>query len=66
MSRQHEFFLARAAEARGDADSADLANVRERCLRAAEAWEGMAARAERTEQSRAKAEAEKAGALPAE
>lgn len=65
MSRQHEFFLARAAEARGDANSADLANVRDRCLRAAEAWEGMAARAERTERSRAKAEAEKAAATAA-
>ena len=65
MSRQHEFFLARAAEARDDAHSAQLVNVRDRCLRAVEAWEGMAARAERTERSREKAEAEKAASVTA-
>jgi hypothetical protein len=59
MSQQHEFFLARAAEARAEAEAAILANVRDRCLRAAAAWSGMADRAERTEKQRAKTEAEK-------
>ena len=41
-----------AAEARADADKADLANVRERCLRAETAWLVMAERAERSERLR--------------
>ena len=45
MSAQHDFYSARAAEARADADKATLDNVRDRCLRAAGAWEAMAARA---------------------
>jgi hypothetical protein len=57
MSQQHDFFIARAAEARTEAQSATLANVKDRCLRAAEAWENMAARAERTEKQRAQVEA---------
>jgi hypothetical protein len=57
MSQQHDFFLARAAEARLEAEAAALANVRDRCLRAAAAWESMAARAERTEKQRAQVEA---------
>ena len=52
MSQQRDFFIARAAEARRDADSASLANVRERCLRAAEAWDAMADRAARSERHR--------------
>lgn len=56
----HEIFLARATEARADAESAALANVRDRCLRSAAAWEDMAHRAMRTDRLRAKAEAEKA------
>jgi len=63
MSVQHEFYLARAAEARSDADSAILANVRDRCLRSEAAWLSMAERAERTEKMRAKSEADKAAAL---
>ena len=43
---------ARAAEARKDADSAQLDNVRDRCLRSEAAWSEMAARAERTEKMR--------------
>lgn len=65
MSQQLDFFLARASEARRDAEAATLANVRERCLRAATAWDGMAARAEKSEKMRAKAEAEKAAAAVA-
>lgn len=60
MSTQLEFYRARAADARADADAATLDNVRERCLRAAAAWEDMAARAERTDKARAKTAAEKA------
>ena len=57
-----ETFLARAAEARKDADSAKLDNVRDRCLRSEAAWSEMAARAERTEKMRAARDAEKAAA----
>ena len=58
-TQQHEFYSTRAAEARRDAEAASLDNVRDRCLRAAAAWEAMAARAERTGTFRAKQEAEK-------
>ena len=60
MSTHHEFYLERAAEARRDAEATPLQNVRERCLRAAEAWEQMAARVERTGRMRAETEARKA------
>lgn len=59
MSQQHDFFLARAADARREADAATLSNVRDRCLRAAAAWDHMADRAGRTEKQRARSEAEK-------
>ena len=62
MSTQHDFYVSRAAEARADADAAVLDNVRDRCLRAALAWEAMAARAHRSDSFRAKQEAEKAAA----
>jgi len=65
MSAQHEFYLARAAEAKRDADAATLANVRDRCLRSEAAWRSMADRAERTEKMRAKSEADKAAAFAA-
>ena len=42
------FYRERAAEARSQAGETNLANVRERCLRSAEAWEAMASRARRT------------------
>ena len=60
MSIQAEFYAARAAEARASAEEATLDNVRERCLRSAAAWEGMAARAARTDQMRVRQAAEKA------
>ena len=66
MSTQHEFYTTRAAEARADADAATLDNVRDRCLRAATAWEAMAARAHRSDTFRAKQAAEKEAALPKE
>jgi hypothetical protein len=62
MSSQHDFYLARAAEARADAAAASLGNVRDRCLRAAAAWDAMAARAHRSDILRAKQEAEKSAA----
>lgn len=62
MSSQYEFYRARAEEARAEAAATALDNVRERCLRAAEAWEAMAARAHRSDTNRARAEAEKAAA----
>jgi hypothetical protein len=65
MSSQLDFYRARAAEARAEAEGTALDNVRERCLRAAEAWEAMAARALRSDTHRAKAEAEKAAAAAA-
>jgi hypothetical protein len=43
-----EFYLARAAQARADADSATLDHVRERCRRSEAAWAGLADRAART------------------
>ena len=55
-----EIYLARAAEARAEAATASLTNVRDRALRAEAAWLSMAARAERTDRMRAKLEAEKA------
>lgn len=55
-----QVFLARARDARAQADEATLENVRERCLRAEAAWNEMAARAERTERMRATALAAKA------
>lgn len=57
---QHEFYLARAADARRDAERATLVNVRERCLRAEAAWVEMATRAEKSEKMKARLEAEKA------
>lgn len=61
-----EFYHARAAECARDAESTRLDNVRERCLRAEQAWLGMAARIERSDALRAKAAAEKAAILIAQ
>jgi len=47
-----DFFLARAAQARADADAATLDHVRERCLRSEAAWTALAHKAERSEQMR--------------
>jgi hypothetical protein len=63
MSAQSEFYRARAIDARADADAASLDNVKERCLRAAAAWETMADRADRTSKMRDRQEAEKAERL---
>src|SRR5688572_24345899 len=66
MSSQLEFYLARAAEARADAEAATLDNVRDRCLRAAAAWDAMAARAHRGDAMRARQEADKRALAEAE
>ena len=60
-----ETYLARAAQARAEADAAPLDNVRERCLRSEAAWAEMAARAKRTEEMRETLLAEKAKAAAA-
>jgi hypothetical protein len=62
MSSHHEFYVARAAEARADAAAATLDNVRDRCLRSEAAWSAMAARAERSDKAREKIIIEKASA----
>jgi len=49
MSLHHDFLVTRAREARTEAESATLDNVRDRFLRAAVAWETMAARLLKTE-----------------
>lgn len=43
-----QFYSERAAQCRREAESATLANVRQRHLDAAEAWDGMAERITRT------------------
>jgi hypothetical protein len=65
MSVQSDFYRARAVDARADADTASLDNVRDRHLRAAEAWDNMADRAVRTGKMRVRLEAEKAERLAA-
>lgn len=62
MLPQLNFYRERAAEAGRDAADAKLDNVRDRCLRAEEAWLGMAARVERSERLRADSAAIKAAA----
>lgn len=61
-----ETFLARAAEARAQANDTKLDNVRERCLRSEAAWTEMADRAARTERMRQTLIADKAKAAAAE
>ena len=60
--KDRETYLARADQARAEADAATLENVRERCLRSELAWREMAARVERTDQMRASKLAEKLAA----
>ena len=61
-----EFFLARADQARKDAEAATLVHVRERCRRSEAAWNALAVRAERSEQLKAAEVARKAADLPDE
>ncbi len=60
MSQTFAFYDARAAEAAAEADKATLDNVRERALRAAKTWRGLADQAQRVEKDRRKAETERA------
>jgi hypothetical protein len=65
--KDFDTYLARANEARAEAESATLANVRERCLRAEAAWREMAGRVQRTETMRTAALAARAalaGSVP--
>lgn len=50
--RDRELYLARADQARKEADDSPLTNVRERCLRAEAAWRAMAEKIEHTESMR--------------
>lgn len=61
-----EFYLARAAQARGEAEAAVLDHVRERCRRSEAAWMELADRAARTERMRADEQRRKAEAQPSE
>jgi hypothetical protein len=56
-----QFFLARAAQAREEAEAATLDHVRDRCRRSEAAWNALADRAQRSEQLR-EAEAERKAA----
>jgi hypothetical protein len=61
-----EFYLARAAQARGEADTATLDHVRDRCRRSQAAWEALADRAARTIRMRDEHERMKAELLASE
>lgn len=52
MSAASDFYLERAAACAREAQEAELANVRERCLRAEAAWLAMAERILKTEAAR--------------
>ena len=62
MALTEQYCRERADEARAAATGADLANVVERNLRAAAAWDVMASRARRTTTGRAEIAARKAAA----
>jgi hypothetical protein len=47
-----QFFLARAEQARAEADAATLDHVRERCCRSEAAWNALADKARRSERLR--------------
>jgi hypothetical protein len=61
-SSNHQFFLARAAQAHDEAEAATLEHVRERCRRSEAAWQALADRAERSEKMRESEALRKAGA----
>lgn len=52
ISTQLQFYVARAEQARADADAATLDNVRDRCMRSYESWTMLAERAAKTERMR--------------
>lgn len=60
MNHSYEFYIARAREANAAASAATLDNVRDRELRAAKTWTGLAEQAQRVALERAKTERAKA------
>ena len=58
-----QFFLARAEQARAEAEAATLDHVRQRCLRSEAAWMALADRAERSEQMKVAEASRKADKL---
>jgi hypothetical protein len=60
MNHTYEFYLARAREAEVAAAAATLDNVRDRELRSAKTWIGLAEQAQRVAAERAKDERAKA------
>lgn len=54
MSQSYEFYCARADQAAAAADQAELANVRDRELRAEKTWRGLAEHARAVAEERAK------------
>ncbi len=52
ISTQLQFYVARAEQARADAEAATLDNVRDRCMRSYESWTQLAERAAKTERMR--------------
>ena len=59
-----QFFLARAEQARSEAEAATLDHVRERCRRSEAAWTELADRAKRSELLRLEEQKRKAAELP--
>lgn len=59
-----QFFLARAKQARDEANAATLDHVRERCRRSEAAWNMLAAQAQRSERLRAEEAERKAAQAP--
>jgi len=57
-----DFYLARAEQARAEAEAASLDHVRERCQRSEAAWQALADRAQRSEDLRAREAVRKAEA----
>ncbi len=66
MAQTYEFYTERADEAAAAAQKADLANVKERHLRAEETWRGLAEQARKTVADRARADEERAARRLAE
>jgi hypothetical protein len=60
MSNQSDFYLARAAEERVKSDASALNNVRDGHLRAAAAWDALAARSVKSDRFREEEEKRKA------
>jgi hypothetical protein len=66
VSTQSTFYLARAAEERDKAEGSSLDNVRDGHLRAAAAWDALAARSLKADRMRAEEELRKSEVRSAE